>query len=600
MRRILFPSAVLGIILCALSGLSACTSHQVSNQADLHRKRSSSAIAVTPDGKMILVVNPDSNSLTLVDATEFEVLVEIGVGLDPRTVAVDANSRWAVTANRAAGTISLVDIKKRRSVAEIEVGALPWGVMISLEGKYAYVACEENDWIAVVDLRKRKVTDHLMVNDRPNGLALSQDGEMLYVTHLLSGQISIIDLFKQEVTSVINTWIDGNLSQSIVLNSDETKAYLPMTRSNTSNKRLTFDTTVFPIVTVIDLQEEVMLPKEIISLPEADQPVALPYEAVFSQNGNVLYIVNAASNDLSVINLETGFGISHLKVGHNPRGIALSPDDQWLYVNNTLDGTISVIDAQRITLTTVIPVTTIPLPPVLLNGKRLFHSSQHPELSRDGWISCNTCHWEGEQDGRTWIFSFAGPRNTTSLLGMINTYPLRWSAEWDESADSEFAIIEEQFGTGLIQGAIHPTLENPNSGRSLELDSLALFIDSLAYLQNYHATHYDPELITLGEEIFNNPIVGCASCHSGPYYTDYQIHDVGTANGPMEVMGPMIDTPTLLGLSRSAPYLHDGSVENLKELFTTANPENLHGITSQLTSQELEALVEFLLSLDLP
>ena len=104
-------------------------------------------------------------------------------------------------------------------------------------------------------------------------------------------------------------------------------------------------------------------------------------------------------------------------------------------------------------------------------------------MAQARWISCNTCHIEGEHDGRTWQLQYlAGPapagatvpRNTTSLLGMIETYPLRWSAEWDESADSEFSIRFEQFGAGLIAGAMHPTDGPPNQGRSYDLDCLAL------------------------------------------------------------------------------------------------------------------------------
>jgi len=56
---------------------------------------------------------------------------------------------------------------------------------------------------------------------------------------------------------------------------------------------------------------------------------------------------------------------------------------------------------------------------------------------------------------------------------------LRWSAEWDESADSEFSIRFEQFVTGLIQGRMHPTLGTPNQGRFYNLDCLTAFIDSL-------------------------------------------------------------------------------------------------------------------------
>ena len=77
---------------------------------------------------------------------------------------------------------------------------------------------------------------------------------------------------------------------------------------------------------------------------------------------------------------------------------------------------VSVINAATYTVAATIDVTPIPLPPVLLNGKRLFHSSATPDLARDQWISCATCHFNGEMDGRTWFFP-DGPRNTTSLLG---------------------------------------------------------------------------------------------------------------------------------------------------------------------------------------
>jgi hypothetical protein len=143
---------------------------------------------------------------------------------------------------------------------------------------------------------------------------------------------------------------------------------------------------------------------------------------------------------------------------------------------------------------------------------------------------------------------------------MIETYPLRWSAEWDESADSEFSVRFEQFGSGLISGEMHPTLGAPNQGRSYDLDCLAAFIDSLALPERTHA-------LTLAEQrgkaIFESPETGCASCHPAPLYTDLQQHDVGTADGDGEWFGPEIDTPTLRFLYDSAPYLHDGSTDVL-------------------------------------
>lgn len=567
-------------------------------ELDFPEKRSSSAIAITSDGSTLLVVNPDSNSLSVLETAGMEVLDEIEVGLDPRTVSVDVVGKIAVTANRGSASISVIDLEKRELVANVPVGALPWGVLLSQDGGQAYVACEASDWIAIVDIERLEVTDRINVETRPNGLALSRDGNTLYATHLLTARVSVVDLTSSAVEQAIPTWVDGNLSQSIVLHPQEAKAYLPLTRSNTTNMRLSFDTTVFPLVTVVDLEAGDMLHKEILSLPEADQPVGLPYDVAFLPDGSKLYVANAASNDVSVIDMSTGLRAAHIIVEDNPRGLVVSPDGQWVYVNNTLAGTVSVIDTNQNTVAAVIEVTQIPLPPILLHGKRVFHSSRDPDLSRQSWISCNTCHWEGEHDGRTWTFSFSGPRNTTSLLGMINTYPLRWSAEWDESADSEFAITEEQFGEGLLGGEMHPTLDDPNAGRSYDLDSLALFIDSLAFLPNLLSGGFDQELLAQGERLFFDEGIGCGECHPSPYYTDFEVHDVGTAGGSAEVLGPMIDTPTLLSLSRSAPFLHDGSAATLMDVLITGNPDDQHGVTSQLSKDQLEALIAFMLALD--
>lgn len=577
-------------------------------------KRSSSAIALTADGTTLLAVNPDSNSLTLVDAETLQASAEIPVGRDPRTVAVDDAGRWAVTANRAAGTVSIVDVTAGQRVADVAVGALPWGVVVSSDGYTAYVACEESDRVAVVDVERRTLATTIPTEDRPAGLALSDDGATLYVTHLLDGRVSVVDTASARVTGVIDTWQTANLSQSIVLHPDGTHAYLAQTRSNSNTPALAFDNTVFPVITVVDLNAGQLLPRDLISLPEADTPVGLPYDAAFAPDGRTLYVVNAASNDVSVINLGTGQGMAHVQVADNPRGIVVAPDGARAYVNNTLAGTVSAIDTRTYTVTAQVQVTSIPLPPTLLLGKRLFHSSDRPELTHKQWISCNSCHWEGELDGRTWRLGFAGPRNTTSLLGMVATYPLRWSAEWDESADSEFAIVREQFGTGLIGGQprpgpefdperrppveeMHPTRGAPNAGRSYELDCLAAYIDSLVLPPNPHRDEFDPAVVQRGAAVFSDPRTECRSCHYPPHYTDFKTHDVGTVSGPEERLGPEIDTPTLRGLYRSAPYLHDGRAAALYDVLTTANPDDRHGATSHLSEEDLWALVTFMLAI---
>lgn len=79
------------------------------------------------------------------------------------------------------------------------------------------------------------------------------------------------------------------------------------------------------------------------------------------------------------------------------------------------------------------------------------------------------------------------------------------------------------------------------------------------------------------------------------------LHEVGTpgAGSGQRLGGPVagIDTPTLHGLRHSAPYVHDGSAATLRDVLTTRNPGDAHGVGG-LSAAEIDDLVQYLLSLD--
>jgi len=87
---------------------------------------------------------------------------------------------------------------------------------------------------------------------------------------------------------------------------------------------------------------------------------------------------------------------------------------------------------------------------------------------------------------------------------------------------------------------------------------------------------------------------GCAKCHTGPLHTDLQSHDVGT--GKDLDKDRLFDTPTLVEIWRTAPYLYDGRATTIEDVLTTYNPGDKHGVTSNLTEAEIKELAEFILS----
>jgi len=57
------------------------------------------------------------------------------------------------------------------------------------------------------------------------------------------------------------------------------------------------------------------------------------------------------------------------------------------------------------------------------------------------------------------------------------------------------------------------------------------------------------------------------------------------------------DTPSLIEVYRTAPYLHDGRAATLKDVLTKHNKLGGHGKVKGLNPSEIDDLVEYLRSL---
>jgi cytochrome c peroxidase len=95
-----------------------------------------------------------------------------------------------------------------------------------------------------------------------------------------------------------------------------------------------------------------------------------------------------------------------------------------------------------------------------------------------------------------------------------------------------------------------------------------------------------------GRRIFNK--ARCDSCHKGALHTDLQQYDVGIGKGLDK--DQKFDTPTLVEVWRTAPYLYDGRAATIKEVLTKYNPDDKHGLTSNLSDKEITDLANFVLS----
>jgi YVTN family beta-propeller protein len=109
--------------------------------------------------------------------------------------------------------------------------------------------------------------------------------------------------------------------------------------------------------------------------------------------------------------------------GIGPRGLALSPDGQKLFVANYLSGNVGILDANEAKLLGTISLGPQPPPDAVRRGEIYFHDAmrcfQH-------WHSCATCHPDGRVDALPWDFlrdGIGNGKDVISLVGVQETSP---------------------------------------------------------------------------------------------------------------------------------------------------------------------------------
>jgi YVTN family beta-propeller protein len=580
---------------------------------------SNSLMDVSPDGKRLLLANNDNGTVTLVDAIARRVVREIPAGKKPEGVAwVGPGPLAAITLYEEA-VVLILDTETGKVIHRIKTAVEPYGIVSDKEGKRAWVTHEYPGIVSEIDPAQGKVLREWKAGSMLRGIALTADQRRLYVTEFNTGILHALDLASGKVVDSWKGHSTDNLCRHVELHPRRPKAYLSHIRSMV--ERAHGRGSIFPQLSICALTPpDGSSRRSSIAMDTYNgvYVVTNPWEAAISPDGKKLYTIYAGTNDMNVSNVidddykEISLFGRAVRVGQNPRAVRVSPDGQTVYVLNALDFTVGFYSAEMRPLGTV-KVCDPPKSPEWVRGKILFNTA-NPPLTRGRWIACSSCHPDGHHDARVWQ-NPEGLRKTTSLFGMAHTHPLHWSADRDEAQDFEYTIRSQLMqGPGLLQGRIKAKkgfekaeLEEKLSGRSTDLDALAIYCNSFEF--NVLSPHVPApgkltEAAARGKELFFGKEVGCTTCHSGPYYTDsslqkpYKIHDVGTGgDDPSEKMGPLYDTPTLLGVYRTAPYLHHGKAKTLRDVLTTCNKQDRHGKTSQLTAGQIDNLVEFLKSL---
>lgn len=604
----------------------------------------SSPIAVDVNSRIVWTVNPDNDSVTMMDADTMTVIREVSVGKDPVSVAIDKNGVAWISC-RDDDTVYLVNKEGiKLDTIQLNYGDSPYGIVSSPDGERIFLSLFGSGSVVEFSVTTKTMVNNLKVGSTPRALAVSGDGEFLLITRFISedteGQVWKINLNNFSLQSPIVLPIDDfsidngnagrglpNYVSGIAIHPENKNAWTVAKKDNIlrgiskDGNILTFDNIVRTAISSLDLKNNSERIAKRLDIDNHGQPSAVTY----TPTGNHLITTMQGNNRIVIIDPKTGLELLKANVGKAPQGVVVDPVSNKIFVKNFMDRSVTVFDATKMItagevtieeLTTIVTVANESLSQEVLKGKQIFYDASDLRMGTDGYVSCASCHIDGTQDGRVWDFTDRGEglRNTITLKGRSGTGHGRvhWSANFDEIQDFENDIRFHFNGQGFMTddsfniGTTALSLGDAKAGKSEDLDALAAYITSLNDFEKSPYRTSNGNLTAegiAGKQLFFD--LECISCHGGNSFTDSQsgkLHDVGTiatSSGSRlkkELLG--IDVPTLRGVWATAPYLHDGRAATLREVLTTYNENNAHGKTVALSNKDLAKLEAYMLQID--
>lgn len=190
-----------------------------------------SRVRVSGDGRSAWLVNDALYiaSVDLVAGTSSRITLDmrpndVAPSLDGRTVYVLGCKQFCTT-----GTIEAIDVASQTVTATIDVGPGPYGLALSSDGQRAYSVNLGGPSLSVVDVAQRAVHATLSVGVQPTGLAVAPDGARVYVSSNRTGALTVVSGDGRAVLATVQLAGDA---RDVVVGRDGRHAYVSTSAPN--------------------------------------------------------------------------------------------------------------------------------------------------------------------------------------------------------------------------------------------------------------------------------------------------------------------------------------------------------------------------------
>ena len=582
----------------------------------------------------LLIMHQDARRLDWFSLTEQKVLDSVTLPDEPHFMLVDSGTFKAfISVGWVNGAVYEIDLNSKKIVRTWGGIHSPWA--LAKTSQKLYVGRRFHNDVLIIDLNSGNVEEKTIpVVREPTTMVLSPDEKTLYVGNALTAgpansvnvatsisQISLQDNSVKEIPLV-----DGsNVIRGMTISQDG--QWLLAVHNLSSHRTITTQLaggwtsqnglTIYNVTTG-GAAATYLIDDSYLGAPN-------PWSVEFSPDGKLLAITVAGGREIQFFSVEALFkqvnrdtrnmtllqpiyydvgsffnSAKRIRVPEliGPRALAMN--DKYTVAAGYFSDNLAVFDrvvnpatdgdykfpAKQFTSfePRIVPLSSAPVLNAVRRGEILFHDG---EASSESWHSCATCHPDARVDGMNWDLLNDGTGNHKSTKSMVLAHKTPPCMALGVRANAEAAVA-----AGFVHIHFMPRQQS-------DYNDVDEYLKALVPVPG-PAIQPDgtlSESAKRGKRLFHSPKTGCASCHSGPYLTDLKMHDVGT-EAHNDFGESEFDTPSLIEIHRTGPYLHDGRYTTLEDLLFKGLHGDLKGERlNQLTDQEKADLINYLLSL---
>src|SRR2546425_5909974 len=302
----------------------------------------------------IVQTNAAGDSVMLIDPATNKVVGEIkDIEVNHGAAAAPDGSRLYIT-NEAESTLDVADLKTLKVIKHIPLTNHPNNVAISKDGKRVYVAIVSGAGaIDVIDTGTRTRVKSLRTEGGIHNVYVTPDGKFVVAGSSRGRKISVIDQKTEEILWTVPTR-EGVRPMTFDTNADG------------STKRIFVQLSGFNGFTTVDfathkLGDEIKLPE----LPKAEKVTeglqgAPAHGLAVTSDGKTLGVLSKMNTRIYFFSLPDLKMLGESKVGHHPDWLTFTPDGKRVYVANAGSNSVSVVDVATHKEITQIPVGQVP------------------------------------------------------------------------------------------------------------------------------------------------------------------------------------------------------------------------------------------------